>query len=129
MEELKTYQDAFNKGVLDLADNLASVCPTSLISENRSLIKTMINQYPEKIIGLFIVYILKYKSQIDSGDETFFMSNDYSDATGGDPETIKSIFEFKTTWKLLSPQNKSIVKQYMQYLCFLAQNYFMHMRV
>jgi len=84
------------------------------------VLKGITQAQPEKILELFIMYVLKYKQQIDSGDEDFFMANSFKSETEDDSDMLQKIFEFKNIWKSLNVQNKKIVKQYMQYLCELA---------
>lgn len=125
MNSLAEYQETFNKAVLEFASNISQVCPNSIIANNISVIRTMISQYPQKFMGLFIQHVLKYKNQIDTGDDAFFMNKDFNDDVQGDSSAIQKVFAFKSIWETLSPQNKNVVKQHMQFLCFLAQEYFM----
>lgn len=128
MSELIKYQTEFNRCIIEFATNLSKVCPNSIIANNISYIKNIAREYPTKLVEIFIVYVLKYKDKIDQGDDDFFMNNSYSEV-GNDQNTLSSIFEFKNTWKVLSIQNRNIVKQYMQYLCGIAQNYFIRMKI
>ena len=121
--------DDFNTTLTDLIDNIASVCPDNIISDNRNLIKKMLAK-PDtrtKVIDKFVDKVLIYKPQIDEGDEQFFLGKSYDDdfQDVSDGNLSGKIFEFKNIWKKLSVDNKSFVIQYMQLLCILSQNYFM----
>ena len=122
--------DDFNSTLSDLISNLADVCPDNIISDNRDLIKKMLsrNENKRKAIDVFVAKVLIYKSEIDNGDESFFLNksynNDIGDVDNGSSITNK-IFEFKNIWVKLSHENKQFVIQYMQLLCLLAQNYFL----
>lgn len=113
----------FNTMIIELAAQLAIVCPTSIIGANINVIKTLVKNNPNTIIDIFIQHILKYKQQIDAEDDAFFMNNSFSSETQGDNNMISRVFEFKGIWKQLNQSNRSTVKQYMKILCQLALSY------
>ena len=122
----------FNTTLKDLALNIANVCPTSLIGSNIRLIQNAIDnpKNKTKFIDIFVQRVLIYKSQIDNGEEDFFLGKSYQDiidrqTTNDDKKDIlERIFEFKELWKTLNKMNKNIVIQYMQLLSMLAEQYF-----
>lgn len=126
-QEVDQFVTDFNSTILDLARNLATISPESLIGTNLRNIESVLND-PEnklKIIDIFVARVLQYKQQIDKGDENFFLNNTYSDQYGGnDQYVLDKIFEFKNIWATLSQADKQCVTQYMQILCMLAQEYF-----
>lgn len=113
----------FNSLVLELASQISQVCPTSFIANNLNILQHIVKTKPKKVIDIFVEHVLKYKPQIDEGDETFFMNNTYSSDIGSDNDLSSKVFEFKTIWKQLSRDNKDIVIKYMQYMCHLALSY------
>lgn len=113
----------FNGLVMELASQLSKICPTSVISNNISVIKQMIKSHPTKIMDIFVMYVLKYKQQIDAGNETFFLENSYLSESKNDPDAMKQIFTFKNIWSTLHSDNKEVVIQYMQLLCQMALLY------
>lgn len=113
----------FNGLVMELVKQLSSVCPTSIIAANIDVVQHIIKTKPRMIIDIFVDYILKYKPQIDKGDENFFINNTYNSEIGNNNELASKIFEFKGIWKQLNLDNKNIVIKYMQYLCQLALTY------
>jgi len=117
----------FNNIIIDLANQLTVICPNSLIANNIDLLKKIINNNStkNKIIEIFIAYVLPYKKQIDMGDEIFFLNNSFDKETNGQNAWVSKIFEFKNIWKELKNENKTYVIQYMQILCKLAQEYFL----
>jgi hypothetical protein len=122
MDKLQIIQD-FNNMIIDLANQLTQLCPNSIIANNINNITDIIKRYPKKVIDLFVIYVLKYKQQIDSGDENFFMNKTYDDDLKDHNHLINKIFEFKNIWSQLNKQNRLVVQQYMQYLCQLALEY------
>ena len=117
----------FNSMLLDLAKNVADICPTSILGANIKDIEKQINKPSNrlKFIDLFCGKVLQYKDKIDSGDETFFLQKNYDDDLKDESALVGKVFEFKTIWIQLSDNNKNVVKQYMKILCALAQQYFM----
>ena len=114
----------FNSMVLDLASQLAFVCPTSIIANNMDILRQIIKRKQESIIDIFVMYILKYKRQIDAGDDNFFLNNSFdSELKDSNSELIKKVFEFKSLWLQLNQDNRDTVKQYMKLLCELSLAY------
>ena len=118
----------FNITLLDLGLNLAHVCPNSIIGHNIKDVEKLIKNPKNKIkfIEIFVAKVLRYKSDIDSGNEDFFLHKSYDSDLDKDNSLISKVFEFKNIWVQLKQENKDLVKQYMQILCELAQNYFLY---
>lgn len=113
----------FNTMIVDLAAQIALVCPTSIIATSLSTIKTLIVNHPNTIIDIFVQKVLKYKQKIDEGNDSFFLNNSFTEETEGDSTISSRIFEFKSIWKQLNQSNRETVKQYMKFLCELALAY------
>ena len=128
MDKASVMND-FNNMVLDLASQLAILCPTSIIANNIDVLQRLIKKNSKSVIDIFVIYVLKYKPQIDSGDDAFFMTNAFDSeisAVGNsvnDNDLIRKAFEFKSIWKQLKQENRDVVKQYMQILCQLSLSY------
>ncbi len=118
----------FNSTLLSLAQNVASICPTSIIGSNIKDIEKQIKRRENftKFIDLFCIKVLQYKDQIDSGEETFFMTKDYSKDIEGHDIGLNDIISLQSVWKEFKKENKDIVILNMQILCDLAQLYFNH---
>lgn len=127
--DMSTIINDFNNIVIDLASQIATLCPTSIIANNIDIINQLIRKNNKSIIDIFVLYILKYKPQIDAGDDAFFLGTSFDKEISSvgkninDNDIIKKAFEFKNIWKQLSANNREIVKQYMQILCQLALLY------
>lgn len=115
----------FNKTLLDLSEQLSLVCPNTVISNNLMNLRMVINNFPSKILELFIIHVLPDKDRIDDGDKNYFLNKSYDDALDNDADATKKFFEFKDIWYKLSDENQQLVIQYMQCLCYYAQEYFM----
>ena len=131
MSNINEVVNDFNEMLLSLANNLAEVCPNSIIGTNindiNKMIKNKTNFY--KFIDLFTIKVLPYKVQIDAGDEGYFMKKDYeSDLNDSSESTLNSVISLKSVWKTLKQDNKEIVIFNMQCLCALAQDYFEHVK-
>jgi hypothetical protein len=113
----------FNTIALEFMSQISMIAPSSFIANNNDIFIRIIKQEPKKVIELFVMYVLKYKQQIDSGDENFFINNSFATEIGDNSDIIGKVFEFKNIWSKLSKQNKNIVQQYMQCLCEYAFQY------
>jgi len=120
-----SYVNDFNNTLLDLCQQLSLICPNTVISNNLPNLRMVINNFPNKIIELFIIHVLCDKDKIDAGDKDYFLNKSYDDALGNDMDTTKKFFEFKDIWLTLTLQNQNLVIQYMQCLCYYGQEYFM----
>jgi len=117
----------FNEVLLSMAQNLAEVCPNSIIGANiRDIEKSLkLRCNFTKFIDLFCIKVLPYKAQIDSGDETYFLNKNYEDDVGqADSSSLNGILSLKSVWRDLKPENKEIVMSSMQILCALALDYY-----
>lgn len=119
--------DDFNNLFGELVYQLILICPKSQISENYDLVKIAMNRRHTIVIDLFVDYVLKFKRQIDDGDDLFFMGDNFSksirDMSAENADVIGKFFEFKDIWCCLSVINRQTVKDYMKLLCVLADNY------
>ena len=121
----------FNNTLLSLAQNVAAICPMSIIGTNIKDITKQLNRAENftKFIDLFCVKVLQYKDQIDEGKESFFMDKDYSDdlkdvVKKNDTNVLNDVISLKSVWNEFKKENKQIVILNMQILCELAQLYF-----
>ncbi len=140
---MDTKAEEFNNIALDLARNIASLRPYSMLGQNIDRIvkfgKTPAYKY--KFIEVFIIKALQYKDQIDAGDDAYFLQKDYTHEVNADLNNIQSlcqqnnisvdsdtifqkVFEFKEFWHTLNDSNKNAIKAYMRVLAQLAQDYF-----
>ena len=106
--------EQFNSTLIDFADQLSLVCPNSIISNNIDTIKSILKSHPKKIIELFIIYVLPDKEKIDIADHDYFLKKSYEDAAKDSGVPIQKVFEFKSIWIELTPENQNFVIQYMQ---------------
>lgn len=116
----------FNTLAFQFASEMSKIAPNSILSNNLDILERTMKSglTRRKIIDYFVCNVLQYKSQIESGDEKFFMEElDFSRHC--DNSKMKNIFEFKSIWKTISDQNKDIVKQYMIALMDISEEYFM----
>lgn len=117
----------FNNILMSLAQNIAAVVPNSIIGTNIKDIEKQINKKDNfnKFIDLFCIKVLQYKSEIDSGNEDFFMNKDYKgDLRDQNDNLLDHVVSMKSIWCHLKKENKEIVIMNMQILCELAQQYF-----
>ena len=125
----------FNQTILSLSQNIACVCPNSIVGNNIKDIEKAVKNKENftKFIDIFCVKVLKYKNEIDEGKDSFFMDKDYRDdlkdnSTNDDAisSQLDIVISIKSIWSQLKRDNKDIVIQNMQILCELAQIYFSH---
>ena len=131
--EIKQVINDFNNTLLSLAQNVAGICPSSIIGSNIKDIEKQINKKDNftKFIDLFCIKVLQYKDKIDAGKESFFMDKDYDDDLkdqNTESDALNIVISLKSVWKDFKRENKDIVILNMQILCDLAQMYYNHIR-
>jgi len=131
---MNQFRDDFNITLLNLANNLACVCPDTFFSKNIKDIRMAINNpnNADVYINHFILKVLKFKQKINDRDESFFLGENgdpedlkkiYEELQKKDTSVMKRIFEFKSIWKTLNQVNKNIVIDHFIIMCDLADQY------
>jgi len=123
----------FNNTLLSLAQNVAGICPTSVIGSNIKDIDKQIKKKDNftKFIDLFCIKVLQYKDKIDLGKEEFFMGKNYDDDLQDQDkqaDALNIVISLKSVWKDFKRENKDIVILNMQILCELSQMYYNYIR-
>lgn len=124
--ETSQHLNDFISTLIDLMDGL-SVIPQikqSIIFQNIGLVQNSINSNKQKVIEQFIIHVLPFKTEIDNGNDEFFLNHDYSNKNNVDKNGLEQIFQFKSVWKTLSDENKDTIKDYMKILCYCSNEYF-----
>jgi hypothetical protein len=114
----------FNEYIMNLVTEISIICPNSIISNNKTKISKLIEIKKNKLVELFIIYVLPDKEHIEQENDDYFINNSYKHITNDENDTIKQVFEFKHIWKNLNSTNKQIVRDYMKILLSLASDYF-----
>lgn len=125
-QEIVQIISDFNDTLLSLATNLADVRPTSIIGTNIKDIEKVFRRKDNftKFIDLFSIRVLRYKDDIDDGNDNFFMHKDYAeDLNDCDSSYLNHVISLKSIWQELKVENRQIVILNMQLLCALAQQY------
>jgi hypothetical protein len=122
--------DDFNSTLLCMAENIANVCKNTIVGNNIDFIKKTIKNSNNRTIFIetFVTKILQYKNEIYNKNDSFFLNKSYDDDfknIEGGSKILNYIFEFKSIWKSLNPENKDIFIDYMKILCELSQEYFL----
>lgn len=122
----------FNSLLFDMLREFYKVSPNSIVSTNRDQIEKGLSGFTNssdsnkrtKVIEVFVVKVLVHKEEIDQGNDDFFLTKSYDSEADGDTFILGIINELKKIWPQLKQQNRENLMQYMQYLCELAQSYF-----
>ena len=114
-----TYLTAFNNLVIKFNDDLILTFPeeNDFKVYKRGII--MINlANAKKICSLYKNYMILYRAQIEAKDETFFLSNDYTEIVNNSKsEGVEGIIQkLKHYWTTLSSVNKEKIWEYLNSL-------------
>lgn len=120
----------FNEIFRDMINNIALICPTSILAKNINDINNAISllsaKNRTKFIDGFILKVLKYKKYIDDENEEYFLREIEKDEVKNHRD-IKSneinLFEIKDLWSHLKQEEKNLIFQYLQSLCIICNEY------
>lgn len=121
--------DAFNKHLMEFILDVERVFPNDMdIKASRRSISKTIMLMPKAIIRMFYEnFVLIYKSEIESGDLTFFIDNDYVSKHEADLKDdvslIDKINELREPVRNMTDADKANVVQYLKNLKQLAELY------
>lgn len=77
---------------------------------------------PMFILQNFMLYVYPHKERIMSGDESFFLNNDYADETGGNQDYMFQALRLKDLWQnRMNDTVKETVKKYFKVFIVLAE--------
>jgi hypothetical protein len=120
---------AFNKHMLDFIMDVERVFPQDMeIKTTRKTMKQTFMLMPRAIIRMFYDnFVVIYGKEIERGDLTFFIDNDYEAKHGEDikedPTLLVKINELREPVRNMTDADKQIVVKYMQDLKKLAELY------
>jgi len=122
----------FNEIFFNMANYIATICPSSLIGKNIAEINTVHKKLNPanmtKFIDYFVIKVLKYKDFIDTENEEYFFKEIEKDEIKCDKELKDygiNLLEFKNYWRKLNQSDKDLIFQYLQSLCTICNEYIM----
>jgi hypothetical protein len=128
MSHTNTIITAFNEHFIDFVNDIITVFPddTDLLSAKNSFLLIK-KANPKMIIKIWKRYVVeKYKSEIDSGDISFFINKDYStDLLNADnsDKIIEAINRLRNPVKLMNSVDQQKSMKYIQNLKKLSDIY------
>ena len=118
-----TYLTAFNNLVIKFNDDLIMTFPEENDFKVYKRGIMMINSAnAKKICYLYKNYMILYRIKIEAKDETFFLSNDYTEIVNNSTsEGVEGIIhKLKHYWTTLSSANKEKIWEYLNSLIKLS---------
>lgn len=120
----------FNVIFLDMANNIAVMCPSSVIGKNitdiNKAFERLCPKNKTKFIDGFVLKVLKYKRHIDNEDEEYFFKEIEKDEIKNRTDLKTNdidLFELKNIWCKFTQDNKNLIFQYLQSLCAIGNEY------
>lgn len=114
---------AFNNIIIKFIEELIETFPEEnefKVFKNGLLLLKKSN--PRKVLTLFKYYSINFKDQIDSKDESFFLTSDTETlAETDDNYILKIINKLRLYWKLLSDSNKEKIWKYLTTLIKISE--------
>ncbi len=117
--------DQFKEVILPLVDELLKLSGDHMLTMYKSMVVDFIEKKPKVIIDNLILKCYDEKdgmlrAKIVSGDDSFFLNNNFEDMTEGDSSIINIIFKTKDFWGKLNNENKEVLKSYLLSLVALC---------
>jgi hypothetical protein len=118
-----TYLTAFNNLVIKFNDDLITTFPEEndfKVYKRGIMMLNMANA--KKICSLYKNYMILYRTKIEENDESFFLTNDYTEIVNNSKsEGVEGIIQkLKNYWTSLSVVNKVKIWEYLNSLIKLS---------
>lgn len=129
MNQAQTLQKAFNDHFDEFMDDIVNIFPDDIdIRSSRNTIKMLRKANPKLLIQIWNTYVSsKYSTQIESGDISFFMDNDYTEDVGNmenSAQIMTAIDRLRNPIKAMSKDNQDKTMKYIQNLKKIGDMYF-----
>lgn len=129
MNQAQTLQKAFNDHFDEFMDDIVNIFPDDMdIRSSRNTIKMLRKANPKLLIQIWNTYVSsKYSTQIESGDISFFMDNDYTEDVGNmenSAQIMTAIDRLRNPIKAMSKDNQDKTMKYIQNLKKIGDMYF-----
>ena len=129
MNQSQTLQKAFNDHFDEFMEDIVNIFPDDMdIRNSRNSIKMLRKANPKLLIQIWNKYVSsKYASQIEAGDITFFIDNDYNDDVGNmenATQIMTAIDRLRGPIKSMSPDSQEKSMKYIQNLKKIGDMYF-----
>ena len=129
MNQAQTLQKAFNDHFDEFMEDIVNIFPDDMdIRNSRNSIKMLRKANPKLLIQIWNKYVSsKYASQIEAGDITFFIENDYNDDVGNmenAAQIMSAVDRLRGPIKSMSPDSQEKAMKYIQNLKKIGDMYF-----
>lgn len=129
MNQSQTLQKAFNDHFDEFMEDIVNIFPDDMdIRNSRNSIKMLRKANPKLLIQIWNKYVSsKYASQIEAGDITFFIDNDYNDDVGNmenATQIMTAVDRLRGPIKSMSPDSQEKAMKYIQNLKKIGDMYF-----
>ena len=129
MNQAQTLQKAFNDHFDEFMDDIVNLFPDDIdIRSSRNSIRMLRKANPKLLIQIWNKYVSnKYSTQIESGDISFFMDNDYTEDIGNmenASQIMTAIDRLRTPIKSMSKDSQDKTMKYIQNLKKIGDMYF-----
>ena len=129
MNQAQTLQKAFNDHFDEFMDDIVNIFPDDMdIRNSRNSIKMLRKANPKLLIQIWNKYVSsKYASQIEAGDITFFIENDYNDDVGNmenASQIMSAVDRLRGPIKMMSSDSQEKSMKYIQNLKKIGDMYF-----
>ena len=125
---MSTYLGAFNNHLSDFMDDLLVIFPNDIdLKTGKKAFSTLKKVNPKAIIKIWHKYATKYLSEIESGDISFFIENDYNKELSGadNSNEVNNIIErLREPVRNMDEQNKDKAMKYIQNLTKISGLYY-----
>jgi hypothetical protein len=84
-------------------------------------------------VNQFLLHVIPHRHVIQSQDESFFMGNEISSYVNNSianqldksdsSEVISAVMNLKEVWPFISAENKTVIFQYLEVLCYYTVEY------
>lgn len=114
----------FNTQFIQFLKKIAKICPESVVANHLNLIlkSLSLNQY--KAIDIYVVHVLKHKTEIDNYNAQFFLGDSAYEEFKSNKLMMDIVNSLKLEWSMLDEKQKMEMFHDMQLQCLFSLDYY-----
>jgi hypothetical protein len=123
------YINDFNEVIIGIVKYITQFYGDMNTIKIQYVLEETIKKTPEELIFLFMCKIYnndEYRKNILAQNDLFFIGEDYSDLVKNDENKVAQIFQFKSLWKTIDDNTKTLIKKSMVALVNISREYILN---
>lgn len=129
MADKSSLLKLFNNHLLEFIDDVISIFPENLdLKTGKTFIEGLKRVNPRQIIKIWqTCIVVPYQTEIEAGDQSFFLNKDYTNDLPQDGgKALQMLENMRSLLKSTSQENREKAMQYVQNLTKISKMYYIN---